>query len=300
MITLTDRAAEELRLLRLLSDAPDGQGAKLISEDGGPIRIAIRPPAEGDEVVRGHPDQDPLLIVDRSLTPQVQDAVLDAAPAAQRKIRAGASRCGHPEQQKRREEWAIRQALRAPPGVASSRQARPYRGALTLRSNQVMTRSARSGRVKREIAGRALDVDLGELPADDVDSDEVEPVGAKPRTNAPDDAFVGRGQRGGLGMAAGVEVAAGFVGSRDAPTKPLSGHSRPCATAASTRAGEPRNPSCLPTSSGRGVGSSWSTRKARHGPKICSERFHYLNKDSALASTCFTNNQDAGLCLRSP
>jgi hypothetical protein len=79
MITVTERAAGELAELLGAERIARGQGVKLVPDQSGGVAMTIAAPAEGDEVVqRG---EDPLLIVDASLTEQLDGTVLDCEPA---------------------------------------------------------------------------------------------------------------------------------------------------------------------------------------------------------------------------
>src|SRR5689334_15375027 len=64
-------------------------------------------------------------------------------------------------------------------------------------------------------AGRARDVDLGQVVADDVEADEVESGGAQARTYAVADAPLALGEHDLAGGAADVEVRAVLVVARD-------------------------------------------------------------------------------------
>jgi len=75
MITVTERAATELQGLLATNNALPGQGVKLIPSGTGSIGMTIDAPAEGDEVV-WH-GQEPLLIVDSSLTEALDGAEID-------------------------------------------------------------------------------------------------------------------------------------------------------------------------------------------------------------------------------
>ncbi|MBI3969799.1 MAG: adhesin [Chloroflexi bacterium] len=80
MITVTERAAAELEGLLGAQGAPSGQGVKLVPDQTGGVGVTISAPTTGDEVVpRG---EVPLLIVDASLTQQLDGVVLDVEPAA--------------------------------------------------------------------------------------------------------------------------------------------------------------------------------------------------------------------------
>lgn len=80
MITITERAANELQGLLDTQGAQPGQGVKLVPDQASGIGMTIAAPTEGDVVVpRG---EDPLLIVDPRITPLIEGAVLDVEAAA--------------------------------------------------------------------------------------------------------------------------------------------------------------------------------------------------------------------------
>ena len=75
MITVTDRAAKELRRVLVDHSAPPGQGIKLVPNPEGGISLRIAPPGEGDEVARR--GRALILIIDHRLTREVDGLVFD-------------------------------------------------------------------------------------------------------------------------------------------------------------------------------------------------------------------------------
>ena len=75
MITVTERAADALEELLAVSNAPAGQGVKLVPTGTGSVGMTIDAPSEGDEVVqRG---EVPLLIVDGRIASALDGAQID-------------------------------------------------------------------------------------------------------------------------------------------------------------------------------------------------------------------------------
>lgn len=75
MINVTERAASVLQNLLETSDAPPGQGVKLIPDAQGNLGMTIASPVEGDQVVSR--EESPLLIVDGSIAQQLDGTELD-------------------------------------------------------------------------------------------------------------------------------------------------------------------------------------------------------------------------------
>lgn len=77
MISVTERAATGIEETLAIQKAAPGEGLKLVPNEAGGVGLTIGAPAAGDEVVR-HGD-DPLLIVDGRIAPELDGAVLDLA-----------------------------------------------------------------------------------------------------------------------------------------------------------------------------------------------------------------------------
>lgn len=75
MITVTERAADALEQLLAVSNAPAGQGVKLVPTGTGSVGMTIDAPSEGDQVV--HRGDDPLLIVDGRIAEALDGAQID-------------------------------------------------------------------------------------------------------------------------------------------------------------------------------------------------------------------------------
>jgi hypothetical protein len=71
MIRLTERAEMGLRDILAAQHAPGDQAVKLVPDPSGGIAMTIDRPRHGDAVIDG--DKRPLLIVDSSLAPQLDD-----------------------------------------------------------------------------------------------------------------------------------------------------------------------------------------------------------------------------------
>jgi Fe-S cluster assembly iron-binding protein IscA len=76
MITLTERAATEMQEILATRGAAPGEGMRIVPVSGG-FDLRIGPPADGDEVVRR--GDTPLLIVEESIAPVLDGAVIDVA-----------------------------------------------------------------------------------------------------------------------------------------------------------------------------------------------------------------------------
>jgi Fe-S cluster assembly iron-binding protein IscA len=79
MITVTERAATELEELLVSSNAPPGQGVKLVPSGTGSVGMTITAPSEGGEVIRR--GEQPLLIVDGSLVGALDGSEIDCNTA---------------------------------------------------------------------------------------------------------------------------------------------------------------------------------------------------------------------------
>jgi hypothetical protein len=78
MLTLTERAATELRELLEANDASREQGIKLCPDGRGGVQVTVGTPDADDEVLRD--DGRPLLIIDTVLSGLVDGATLDTEP----------------------------------------------------------------------------------------------------------------------------------------------------------------------------------------------------------------------------
>jgi hypothetical protein len=75
MITATERAAVDLREVLTARGARPGEGMKIVRGPSDRFGLTIGLATDGDEVVRV--DDAPLLIVDESVAPELDGAVLD-------------------------------------------------------------------------------------------------------------------------------------------------------------------------------------------------------------------------------
>jgi Fe-S cluster assembly iron-binding protein IscA len=76
MLTITERAATELRELLEASAATPEQGVKLCPDGQGGVQVAVGTADAGDEVLRD--DGHPLLIIDPVISDIVDGAILDS------------------------------------------------------------------------------------------------------------------------------------------------------------------------------------------------------------------------------
>lgn len=75
MITVTERAATGIEEILSAQQAAPGEAIKLVPDGSGGIGLAIAAPAAEDEVVQK--GDDPLVIVDGRIAPDLDGAVLD-------------------------------------------------------------------------------------------------------------------------------------------------------------------------------------------------------------------------------
>lgn len=79
MITVTERAANELQELLTNNNAEPGQGVKLVPSGENRFGMSIGTPAEDDEVIRR--GDEPLLIVDSRIAAALDGSEIDCETA---------------------------------------------------------------------------------------------------------------------------------------------------------------------------------------------------------------------------
>lgn len=75
MVTVTDRATEELRNILAEADTKPGQALRLVLRPGGDFGLGLDEEREGDEVVAA--DGEKILLIAREIADAVNEATID-------------------------------------------------------------------------------------------------------------------------------------------------------------------------------------------------------------------------------